>query len=73
MLECAQPEILPELWAEVTAERLDALLRKWLANLPHPFTAADRAPGHALPGVGAAGRVRADLGLRPPAAGPRVL
>ena len=45
ILECAQAEVLPELCAEVTAERLDALLRKWLAQLPHPFTAADRAMG----------------------------
>ena len=28
---------------EVTAPRIDALLRKWLRRLPHPFTAADRA------------------------------
>ena len=30
---------------EVSAERIDALVRKWLARLPHPFTAADRAAG----------------------------
>ena len=27
-------------------EQIDALLRKWLALLPHPFTAADRAAGY---------------------------
>ncbi len=27
------------------AAKVDALLRKWLARLPHPFTAADRAAG----------------------------
>ena len=26
--------------------QIDALLRKWLAILPHPFTAADRAAGY---------------------------
>ena len=26
--------------------KIDALLRKWLAQLPHPFTAADRAAGY---------------------------
>jgi hypothetical protein len=26
-------------------QQIDALLRKWLAILPHPFTAADRAAG----------------------------
>jgi hypothetical protein len=30
----------------LTADRIDALLRKWLARLPHPFTAADRAAGY---------------------------
>jgi hypothetical protein len=30
----------------LTAEVIDALLRKWLARLPHPFTAADRAAGY---------------------------
>ncbi|MFG1711327.1 hypothetical protein ACFLIM_50090 [Nonomuraea sp. M3C6] len=28
------------------AARIDALLRKWLARLPHPFTPADRAAGY---------------------------
>ena len=27
-------------------QQIDALLRKWLAILPHPFTAADRAAGY---------------------------
>lgn len=26
--------------------QIDALLRKWLARLPHPFTAADRTAGY---------------------------
>jgi hypothetical protein len=30
----------------LTEEVIDALLRKWLARLPHPFTAADRAAGY---------------------------
>ena len=30
----------------LTPEVIDALLRKWLARLPHPFTAADRAAGY---------------------------
>lgn len=45
ILECAAPEVLPEISAEVTAERLDALLRKWLGRLPHPFSADDRRAG----------------------------
>jgi hypothetical protein len=30
----------------LSADMIDALLRKWLAILPHPFTAADRAAGY---------------------------
>jgi hypothetical protein len=30
----------------LSAERIDGLLRKWLARLPHPFPAADRAAGY---------------------------
>jgi hypothetical protein len=30
----------------LTDGKIDALLRKWLARLPHPFTAADRAAGY---------------------------
>ena len=30
----------------LNVEKIDALLRKWLAKLPHPFTAADRAAGY---------------------------
>ena len=30
----------------LSAAKIDALLRKWLARLPHPFTAADRQAGY---------------------------
>jgi hypothetical protein len=30
----------------LTEDRIDGLLRKWLARLPHPFTPADRAAGY---------------------------
>jgi hypothetical protein len=30
----------------LSPEKIDALLRKWLARLPHPFTAADRTAGY---------------------------
>src|SRR6266540_688066 len=32
--------------ADPAAVQIDALLRKWLAILPHPFTQADRAAGY---------------------------
>src|SRR5262249_34120443 len=34
------------IWVGLSAAKIDALLRKWLARLPHPFTAADRAAGY---------------------------
>ncbi len=43
---CADPRRLQEIAAGLTAQRIDALLRKWLARLPHPFTAADRQAGY---------------------------
>lgn len=30
----------------LTEDKIDALLRKWLARLPHPYTPADRAAGY---------------------------
>ena len=30
----------------LTEERIDALMRKWLARLPHPYSAADRDAGY---------------------------
>ena len=42
---CADPALMQRLADGLTAARIDALLRKWLKRLPHPFTAADRAAG----------------------------
>ena len=46
VLSCADPKRLQELCDGLTAEKIDALLRKWLGRLPHPFTPADRAAGY---------------------------
>jgi hypothetical protein len=46
ILSCADPQRLQQICDELTAAKIDALLRKWLARLPHPFTAADRAAGY---------------------------
>ena len=43
---CADPAALQALCDELTAERIEALLRKWLARLPHPLTPADRQAGY---------------------------
>lgn len=45
-LTCADPALLQAICDGLSAERIDALLRKWLARLPHPFTADDRAAGY---------------------------
>ena len=45
ILSCADPDLMQALADGLTAARIDALLRKWLARLPHPFTGADRAAG----------------------------
>ena len=42
---CADPEAMQRLADGLTADKIDALLRKWLARLPHPFEAGDREQG----------------------------
>jgi hypothetical protein len=46
ILSCAAPQRLQEICDSLSAAKIDALLRKWLAKLPHPYTAADRKAGH---------------------------
>ncbi len=43
---CADPRRLQQICDGLSAEKIDALLRKWLAQLPHPFTPADRKAGY---------------------------
>jgi hypothetical protein len=45
ILSCADPAALQSICDGLSAEKIDALLRKWLRRLPHPFTAKDRAKG----------------------------
>src|SRR5215471_19194293 len=46
ILSCADARRLQQLCDGLSAEKIDALLRKWLARLPHPFTPEDRAAGY---------------------------
>jgi hypothetical protein len=46
ILACAEPRQLQALCDGLSAARIEALLRKWLARLPHPFTARDRRAGY---------------------------
>jgi hypothetical protein len=45
ILSCANPRRLQQLCDGLSAAKIDKLLRKWLARLPHPFTPKDRAAG----------------------------
>jgi hypothetical protein len=42
---CDDPDALQRICDGLTPERVDSFVRKWLAVLPHPYTAADRAAG----------------------------
>jgi len=46
VLSCADRKRLQQLCDGLSGAKIDALLRKWLARLPHPFTAQDRAAGY---------------------------
>jgi hypothetical protein len=46
ILSCADPKRLQEICDGLSSAKIDALLRKWLAKLPHPYTAADREAGY---------------------------
>jgi len=43
---CADPQRLQQICDALSAAKIDALLRKWLRRLPHPYPAADRAAGY---------------------------
>ncbi len=45
ILSCADPAVIQSICDGLSAEKIDALFRKWLRRLPHPFTAKDRARG----------------------------
>jgi hypothetical protein len=46
VLSCEDPKRLQKLCDGLSPEKIDALLRKWLRLLPHPFTGADRRAGY---------------------------
>src|SRR5258705_276575 len=43
---CADTQRLQQICDSLSAAKIDALLRKWLRRLPHPYPAADRAAGY---------------------------
>jgi hypothetical protein len=46
ILSCANPKRMQAIAAGLSPAKIDALLRKWLARLPHPYTANDRRAGY---------------------------
>jgi len=42
----ADPHTVQQMCDGLTEDKIDALLRKWLARLPHPYSSADRAAGY---------------------------
>lgn len=46
VLSCANPKRMQQLADGLSAAKIDALARKWLAKLPHPYTVADRKAGY---------------------------
>jgi len=45
-LSCEQPERLQRICDRLSAAKIDAFFRRWLARLPHPFAGADRRAGY---------------------------
>jgi hypothetical protein len=45
-LDCDDPAALQRICDRLSAAKIDAFFRKWLARLPHPFTGADRRAGY---------------------------
>jgi len=43
---CASPKLMQRLCDELSADKIDRFLRKWLRRLPHPFPARDRSAGY---------------------------
>jgi hypothetical protein len=46
ILNCIDPKRLQKICEGLSPAKIDALLRKWLRLLPHPFTGADRKAGY---------------------------
>lgn len=46
LVSCENPDRLQTICDQLGPEQIDALLRRWLAKLPHPFTPQDREAGY---------------------------
>ena len=52
VLYCSDPKALQRICDGLDDKKIDRLLRKWLARLPHPFDRRDRMAGECTPVVG---------------------
>lgn len=46
ILSCEGPDRVQRIAEQLDAPKIEALFRKWLRRLPHPYTAADRKAGY---------------------------
>jgi hypothetical protein len=46
ILSCDEPERVQRIADQLDAAKIEALFRKWLGRLPHPYPAADRKAGY---------------------------
>jgi hypothetical protein len=46
LLSCEAPQQAQRLLDQLEAKKIEALVRKWFARLPHPFSAQDRRAGY---------------------------
>src|SRR5690349_16356388 len=46
ILSCDEPERVQRIANDLDAAKIEAVFRKWLGRLPHPYTAADREAGY---------------------------
>jgi len=46
ILSCVDPKRMQQIADGLSAAKIDALARKWLKKLPHPYTVADRKAGY---------------------------
>jgi hypothetical protein len=45
LASCADPKVAQTIADSLSSQKIDALVRKWFARLPHPFNRADRVAG----------------------------
>ena len=73
VLSCDDPKRLQAICDGLSAEKIDALLRKWLRLLPHPYERQGPQGGLPVPDFHSPGGVLADSGSGPAGHRPRLL